>query len=689
MAAYLKVHGAVHGCWKMCSYMIKNVLTYEDQKQYLDQIELIWEGVDKSFDDEEEGLRIKESVPWYCLLRDFEDNTMMFPSITSFPRWELEIGKDKESKMPLAHLEPPATEKVEELKASLRKLLKKFIPKGMVLRIPSDEEVNKPGNQKYYDSGVIRVDSESATREDGPFLYQSFMTGPHDLREVWLPTKAYKRSSLWWHSIFGPILERIPWISTGKSDEDIIITVQKRHRPHRTLDLKGCGIQFPREYIKACMDVLFEFYPDERISEQIEIAEKLFSEIEIVEGEKQFPVKRGVGLGYYTNLMSLVTAAITQDYYIVSSFADDMLIDDDSFEEAVSQLTHYEFILNEKKTGKYWKNTAWFIGIGISPYGASYFNVENAELSGIFLARYHWERKAIISTLPLEYQARIAFHHEKIYGFEFHKTDTLNNPWDGGAVKWIPPIIGWSRVRSAALATVRTLERSTWTLQVLAEIKRIPFDLAKKVHHKRKDLYRKNIRIYTPDYHLSDPIIETRELPIRQHVEEAKYPAWAEEIQLTENASTGKFRWGLSDGEIARSLRKWSLHHDPPFAQASGGYVVLTQNPLPHTFVDEELLRFDRITSADLLSASYALKAPELEPIQEENVDTTKGINNPVLNYNSLDSYRSDNSERDPGNFIAKDQDIEEDEEIFSEEETISDDELLDDEDPLLEEDLQ
>jgi len=128
--------------------MMRNCLLYQQQVEYLEQIQVIWKGVDEGWDDEEAGLSIKRSVPWYHLLSEFDDNTVKFPSISSLPRWEIRVGIDKESKLWLCQEAPPSLQAQQRFSERTKEFFAKHgIP--AYLRDPPEEEVVALTSKKY------------------------------------------------------------------------------------------------------------------------------------------------------------------------------------------------------------------------------------------------------------------------------------------------------------------------------------------------------------------------------------------------------------------------------------------------------------------------------------------------------------------------------------------------------------
>jgi hypothetical protein len=249
-AAALKVHGAVHGNFDLCKFVMKNYLTYEGMKRYIASMERLWKAVDITIDNPEEGLRLKREIEFYRFLEGRKDNIYTLPSVSSFPRWEVKINKDKPSKMYLCQMSPPHPITVTEFRKQFANYLDS-LDMPDIIELPLEEELLQPSDSAHASRGEIRKDKENETDLFGPFLYQSFMTGQDTPREVWLPPVEYKRSNLWWHIVLSPILKKIPDCCLGKSEEELLETMQRRFEPCRSIDLKRFRTPIPaRIYIR-------------------------------------------------------------------------------------------------------------------------------------------------------------------------------------------------------------------------------------------------------------------------------------------------------------------------------------------------------------------------------------------------------------------------------------------------------
>jgi len=325
LAAYLKWHVAIlPSTEKMCKYLFHHC----DLKGQ-DEYELYPEIRAKIFDYKEAKLPIPDELeqnPIYqieIISKDRNGNKMRtrdLPSLNAFPDYDLE----KESKMWLTQLEPPSLEKKELIKELIRKLIRKYGPNS--INNPPTESVMKLGNNLYSDNHVPKTDYEMPEFTwTSSWTYQKFKTDSRTEREVWLPPKGYKLVSSWWHFFTEPLMKKIPFTVSNETITDVRKSLHKRFKPCKKIDLKGFGLQFPREYIAAAMETLSEEYPCEETQDYTRSTLSIFEKMSIKMGDlKYITPKRGVGLGYFSNLMTLVVASILQDSNVIYMFNDDI-----------------------------------------------------------------------------------------------------------------------------------------------------------------------------------------------------------------------------------------------------------------------------------------------------------------------------------------------------------------------------
>jgi hypothetical protein len=500
--------------------------------------------------------------------------TRSMPNLNSFPMWR----EEKKSKMYLTEIDPPNEGQVNDFRDDARRFLTRWGPSNLV--VPDAMAEVKTGSSFYYDNGTKLRDSEKPHYSyHGPFKYQRFMTGPLVEREVWLPSKAYKMNSSWWHMLTAPILEMVPHVVCNDARDTAALSVARRFKPCKTIDLRGCGLQYPREYIQTLMEVIFEMYPDTEIQGHLDIAKQLFSTMSIeVDNNKFVQPKRGVGLGYFNNLMTLCTAIMLDGTYIIKMFSDDILIDENDYDVGIEKLNRYSMIVNEDKSGVQWKSCALFAGVLIfTDPSMCFFSQRQAVLSALFTKRYHWERKSMCSLLEAEVIPYIAYHYERIFGFEFFSGESLNHPDNLGINSLAFPIKGWT--------SDHPLNRMTGPKKIFHDIEipipfvgRLPTREAKELHMQRKAAWKRRRLDYNHARELIDPIVEPKGLRrIQPDIWSKSIPMWAEQAQAVwAHRTTRKWVCGLSDGEINDAIGRDKYAKDPYRSYASGGYTIVT-----------------------------------------------------------------------------------------------------------------
>jgi hypothetical protein len=575
-ACYLKVHAELYNCHKYCKYMFKNYLLASQQDKYQKDIIFLSDLV-YSREDEEVILKERSKVDWYSTIdSDRTDKQDILVCLSGFPRWELQIGKDKESKMGLAMLPPPKAQNI----ARVRDLIDSFLDKIELpdhITIPNEEEIVNASTQKYLARGDIMEDRDYHAMGHGDFLYQSFMTGPLTLREVWLPSPEYKRSSKFWHLVITQIIKDLPYNAFAKSEFQIWQQVGERLCKHKTLDLKGFGLQFPKEYCYEALDAISKRYP--YLKEEADRACAYIGNINVIEGNNYHKTTRGTGLGYFENLKCLVMFAIYQNYYLVSSFADDSLISSDHYDAAVGAISELELVLNKEKSGIEREDHAHFVGADLNIDEINLLDRDSSEVSAIFNCRFHWERKALCSNLEAWQQATVAYHCYRIYGREFNKYEVFTHVSEGGYLSIVPRKGGESREKYACMYNPPN-DQGTWKPpEVLADLIAIKAIDRSKINRIRKERYRKNIHIDMDAYYALKPPIDLGPEKIYDDGREP-YPDWAERalisLDLTGGASVGL----LSRDEVMYAMREYSYAQDP-LAVLSRGMRRLEVTPIP------------------------------------------------------------------------------------------------------------
>jgi len=575
---------------------MKNIYTPEKQEEYIDQVEEWIHYCDLDYDDEQKASDLKSTIPWLDTLQGVIDSIDKLPSPNALIPWEIKHNNiDKESKMYLCDLPLPSERQIVSFRANLKRFFNK-IKLPSIIEIPHEEELFNPDEKKIFSNGNIMMDCEDPLYSHGRFLYQDFMTAVASPREVWLPSKEYKIKSKFWHLVTKEILKGIPYCALDLSEDAISELVLKRKTgPVRTLDIKGFGLQFPREYIKEIISLLCELYPQLKFMEESTLG--ILDSIEVEVGNNIIKPNRGVGLGYFTNLMVLAVYTMLQDFDIIASFADDTLIDYDDYNEARSNIEWYGLPINEKKSGKTWVYHTYFVGNLITEVDTHLLLHHSSELNSIFNQRYYWERKHIISNLPTEWQVIAAYHTERLIGYEFYRGESLTNLNDGGSLSCIPEEHGCSRSKYAC-DTYPITRKLLWKLEAFPGS--LPLETRKDLHTSRKTRWLSKIRKEHSDLDVEVVIPESPYPRMRTYL----YPDWAERTQINQNVTSGNTVYDLSDREVSQALVGYSASENPisSFMKQEIWY-----NYYPTTISDEDKERFIRALSCEPLQKNLGL----------------------------------------------------------------------------------
>jgi hypothetical protein len=626
IAAYLKCHVAEYPhTRKLCMRIMRHHLTLEGQKMYEDYPEIRASIYDHTLAKKPVPEELLNNELYQCELSCLRTDgrkmfTREFPSINAFPSFEL----NKESKMWLCDLEPPSQDKVEELKQLLRQLFRKHGPAEIT--VPAAEAVLSLSPNLYSDGHVPKPDYEKPTITwMYSFTYQKFKTNPLTEREVWLPPKAYKLCSTWWHFIMEPIAKRVPYVICNDTLTEVRKNLHKRFSPSTKIDLKGFGLQFPKEYAIAVMDVFTEFYPSEEAEEYKNLAKKLFATMSIkMPNEKFIKNKRGVGLGYFANIMTIAIAAILNQYNIVSMFSDDILCPTERAEEAIQRLEHFDFIINEKKTGKKWHKAPFFAGVCMAPNGSLRFYEAQGEKASLHTKRYHYERKNIFLSINYGCPWKIGYHLERLYGFEVRPGECFEHPDMLGLNPLAPRPVGY--VKGGNLRNYKTpkadgdeTQRRIWAIS-------FPWKEPKKrktfQQIRNKVVKEEKNRIHYTEYEeYLNPRIENRDKVIASSPDfmlgSYQLPRWADiQMLLATGRTCGRVTKGRHPKLAARMMLDNLLAQDPITSWLLGGYEVISDfYRIPGLTPDMHLL-YEKLRTAMRYSRPSINKRKGEESIQ-------------------------------------------------------------------------
>jgi len=486
--------------------------------------------------------------------------------LTGFPLWD----DPGEGKLHLAFEPEPSEELAEELVPYITKFLRKYAPKEIFL--PSDFASYKVGSQKYNDGGLVKNDSEKPERSyDSGFLYQKFVTKPLQTREVWLPGKNTKNNNGWWFIIVDGLLRHVPYSALLKEPTQIHSELKGKLGKFNVLfDVSGYGIQYPRIYLRKGVEQIVKAYPGLEASDHVKICLKILEKVELQmpDGTFRYP-SRGIGLGYYENLKTMIVMAIIDEFNPVSCYGDQAILPQSNRmmsmegDHAIERLKHFGFLFTKpEKTFRVKKPMRGDLTV---KWAGQYMN--NSKLveprivwSTIFGAlgkMFHWERKAALRGVVLSEKykhiwKRLSFQYERAFSFEFFKGESLLHPDNCGVNLIAQRRDGWTKA---------------WKVEKLTEPRirykdgyfvNIPFSEAPKkgearrFQMKRQRLYKRTREFDSAYINYVEPVIELNKKRNPQLTAFARsMPLWADIRNfLFENVTTGKIASGLRDEEL-------------------------------------------------------------------------------------------------------------------------------------------
>jgi hypothetical protein len=464
----------------------------------------------------------------------------------------------------------------------------------------------KTGSSKYNDHGLTKTDSEKPEfGYGGPLRYQRFMTEPLGVREIWLPSKAYKCNSTWWHTFTAPIIIRDDSVSSTETIKEFMETINKRFSPCKKIDLKGFGMQFPREYVIVMMEELYSMFPHEEVREHLEIGKKLLTNLEIDMGDRFIHPRRGVGLGYYANLMTMSVRIILGDIHIIKMFSDDMLPKKEDYPTAIANLNHFHMIVNDEKSGEEWNASPVLGGIQMLPSEgtAQFYGSYNSVFASVFTKRFHWERKEICQSLTPDIIIHMSRAYERIFGYEFYPGESMLNPENLGINYLAYPIEGYTDTYSVSQLKPPGPPRGAITT-LLPLVEELPLRDRKEFHILRRRMWNwrsvKNDTIHKAIYPTSVDI-ETTSATLS--VAARSTPMWSELLDIEYNFhSSGKLTRGELPSTAIKAVLENARSCDPYRSYATGGSIITTPYYIERPPDHESLVFATTVSLCDMSS---------------------------------------------------------------------------------------
>jgi len=540
-----------------------------------------------------------------------------------FPRFHYE----KDPRMYLSFESLDIDDKLPLFREKVIKYLRSLEIKDLF--VPPPDLCLKVSSSRYNDGGVVRRDFELPQNSvDCGFLYQSFNPKPLGTREVWLPDFSTKINNSFWMLIGRQFLKKEPCYP----DDDPKVTyenIKERLEYFGYFDISGFGFQFPRSLLSIVAEEIVNLFPNPDIMEQKSIFDRILNSVKVQmpDGLFKYP-PRGIGLGYYEDLKTIVMLAILQDYSPISVYGDQGLLLPKTAKEAVSSLREYGFIIAPGKFEYKLGQVKWS-GWTMSPRHIEKPRELWEPLVSLFSARFHWERKQILRSFyedfPSFYKSKdmtIPFQYEILFGYEFQRGDSLWNFRNSGV----------SCLTSISMGDIRS-----WAVEKLYTPKdqikdslvyETPFFTSWKMGDaKQFSLYRKKLykssrpsSTFIRDY--VTPIIELHKSKKPNLPWLAKVINDQTESKLIVNhmVTSGKFTYGLRGKELQDALTFCSRARNPYESYATGGYSVKTVWRCEPLISYEHQFLMDHLIANVSLMNKYLVQRFDIHSLTEDDI---------------------------------------------------------------------
>jgi hypothetical protein len=559
------------------------------------------------------------------------------PSLGCFPSWEL----NKKSKIDLCNLPLPRKEIVTEFGAEALNFIRTKGPKEIVF--PDYTACWKAGNTKFANKEHPQRDGELPDDlGHNAFVYQRFKTDPMTEREVFLPSKPYKVNSTWFNSIYYQMCKNAPEIVAQQTMTDFIDKYLQSPMPCKSIDLKGFGLQFPREFLLEFNRLLRQEYDCDEMRSGVDICERLFANMKLFRPETGLyeDLPRGTGLGYYELGKSLCVRIMLGDCRIRAMFGDDIRVHQDDYEKARQRLEYFSLVINEKKSGKLAVTEDYFGGIRFQKLRTTAPAVDRLDhhkgnLAAVFNGGYHWYLKQLVHSIKIkENKMSVILFYEKLWGYEFFKGESLKHPINLGLLRCVPPHMGPQTFHAELATNVAPKSRYRGIFsEPLEETEKVSksFSLLRQKEYNKF----KKFDLYT--YLSLFPRMEDNKVKPEHVIGALRQPSWQADRELyLFNAISIQRLHNLNQDDLVKYAYKFPRSKDPLRTEASGGYspryslIPLLADPPPDAELVHLLEKFER---ANLLE-SKALNSREYTEYMEQQMDASMishFISGPVL----------------------------------------------------------
>jgi len=593
-------------------FLFKNYLSFEGQIRFQELYELVQDNsisdIDDIFTYEDLYSSQDRRVVDYFINVEKE---IMIP-ISAFPLLFIK----KESKMKYCQM----SYKEIDIKDVISKVTSYIVELDIKsLFIPPPDILYKIAYQRYNDGGEVKFDYEPAQHLDSGFLYQNFISQPLQPREVWVPGKSIKNNNIFWMLIGKQILSKDPVYPSSDPNKvyERLKLFQEDDSELWRFDVTAFGLQFCKELLIGCSTAIAELYPSSFLTEQTTIFHRILEEYDVLmpNGLKLKPI-RGIGLGYYEDLKTIVIMAILNHLDKFSIYGDQGIIADSHHVD--EHLRNYSFIIKPDKIKILNKNHFLWGGYSYTDKGVSISKTFSNGLLGAFFSRQHWERKmglrSLYSSHPelyIRYEKRIALCYENTFGHEFYRGETFRNFYDCGVMATRPLISGVHKLYKVqdldSPESSLPLDLSFMIPQIVERKRVTPDSIARKFSQKRKSTYRATIPMDDSVYRYTRPriVYNNKETRVRSPI-----PGWADVLYASMyNCSTGVITFGLSPDELRLAARRQVYAHNPFSARSRGGYSILTNYRGMHCPSEEMLETAELLANLEVRDLPYATRA--------------------------------------------------------------------------------
>jgi len=626
-------------------WIFKHCLTLKGQKLYKECYEMT---LDCGFQEARLNLGRENDYDTVSRLCDIINNTnkdFLLP-YSAFPLIFFE-----KSRMHLA-FEPVPEYDPKEIKDIFMKYLFKLDVRE--LYVPPADILHKIGNTLYNDDGVVKKDNELHTKYDSGFKYQLFMAQPLQPREVWLPSKKIKNNNLFWMIVSRQIMKRD--LRYPSTDIETLFEQIRKIGSFSRFDISGFGFQFVRQYLQIFVECIEELFPCTLMTEMSEEFYDILNNVTVLmpDGKKVTP-PRGIGLGYYENLKTLVMLAFLDKYDPYSVYGDQGLLREENTIEAIFDIVGRGFILSDLDKVEMmvvdehhpmkvkWAGTRF-----TSTEYRRYKEFSSKVLQALFVTE-HWERKSNLYSLYKEFPGlykkinkTIINFYQLYFGDEFYKDDTKSNFEDTGISCLTSYTVGLKKdykIASLKVPFADTLFEMPYNTPYSRRSgKAYPKKIQKEFSRKRKLAFKHSPLIDSSIHYYVYPRVE---LNHQFKPPDRILPIWAEYLYAVNYGSTtGAITYNLQYEQMERAINTMSLHKDPLKAYVSGGYKVLDlYHRLPVATAEWQ----------GTIEGLSLLKKRQLDYIQRADLPTNIAwqndpmyINDDLLTYSHLKRKRDD-----------------------------------------------